>query len=223
MGQRLVHRNPFHRIKREHAAQKVPCRIVRQLGHIRRCHPLKHLVRKQLPERTSRHNRLIANVSLRAGRCACDKLWPRRTECFDDAHPLVDMIGAGEQDRPLLAHHNVGGFQVPVNDAGRVEVANAAQHLVDEEGYALVVELGTEHVLQAAVHQLGEDVHIAEGVERLLRGAYHTAPCTPIPIGIISANVHEHDRATSSIGVSQIQPSALPLLVLAVLAVTPDR
>jgi hypothetical protein len=56
-----------------------------------------------------------------------------------------------------------------VNDARQVEVLDAAEHLVEEVGHALVVQVHVDHLAQVRVHQLHHDVQVQELLERLLR------------------------------------------------------
>ena len=46
----------------------------------------------------------------------------------------------------------------PVNDTGRVEVLDATEHLVEEVGHALVVEVHLDDLTQVGVHQLHHQV-----------------------------------------------------------------
>lgn len=45
-----------------------------------------------------------------------------------------------------------------MDDAGRVEVLDAAEQLVEQVGHALVVELHLDHLTQVRVHQLHHQV-----------------------------------------------------------------
>lgn len=51
-----------------------------------------------------------------------------------------------------------------------MQVLDAAQHLVHEEGQPLVVQRIADHDAQVGVHSLGEQVNVPEGVQRVLRG-----------------------------------------------------
>ena len=56
-----------------------------------------------------------------------------------------------------------------MDDAGEVEVLDAAEHLVEEVGHALVVQVHVDHLAQVGVHQLHHDVEVQEVLQRLLR------------------------------------------------------
>lgn len=69
---------------------------------------------------------------------------------------------AGRADREGRETH-------PVNDAGRVQVFDAAKHLVEQVGHALVVQVHLDHLTQIRVHQFHDEVHVLELLEGLLR------------------------------------------------------
>lgn len=46
----------------------------------------------------------------------------------------------------------------PVYDAGRVQMFDATQHLVEQVGHPLVVQLHLNHLAQVGVHQLHHKV-----------------------------------------------------------------
>ena len=56
-----------------------------------------------------------------------------------------------------------------MDDAGEVEMLDAAEHLVEEVGHALVVQIHVDHLAQVGVHQLHHDVEVEEVLQRLLR------------------------------------------------------
>ena len=56
-----------------------------------------------------------------------------------------------------------------MDDAGEVEVLDAAQHLVQEVGHPLVVQVHVDHLAQVGVHQLHHDVQVKELFQRFLR------------------------------------------------------
>ena len=58
--------------------------------------------------------------------------------------------------------------KLPVDDAGEVEVLDAAQHLVEEVGHALMVQVHVDHLAQVRVHELHHDVEVEEVLQRLL-------------------------------------------------------
>lgn len=49
-------------------------------------------------------------------------------------------------------------FSHPVYDAGRVQMFDATQHLVEQVGHPLVVQLHLNHLAQVGVHQLHHKV-----------------------------------------------------------------
>jgi len=49
-------------------------------------------------------------------------------------------------------------LEYPVYDAGGVEVFDATQHLVEEVGHSLVVEVHLDHLTQVRIHQLHHQV-----------------------------------------------------------------
>ena len=55
-----------------------------------------------------------------------------------------------------------------MDDAGEVEVLDAAEHLVEEVGHALVVQVHVDHLAQVGVHQLHHDVQIKKLFQRFL-------------------------------------------------------
>ena len=57
---------------------------------------------------------------------------------------------------------------IPVDDTGEVEVLDAAQHLVEEVGHALMVQVHVDHLAQVRVHELHHDVEVEEVLQRLL-------------------------------------------------------
>ena len=63
---------------------------------------------------------------------------------------------------------HIGGGGAPVDDAGEVEVLDAAQHLVEEIGHALMVQVHVDHLAQVRVHELHHDVEVKEVLQRLL-------------------------------------------------------
>ena len=56
-----------------------------------------------------------------------------------------------------------------MDDAGEVEVLDAAQRLVEEVGHALMVQVHVYHLAQVRVHQLHHDVEVEKVLQRLLR------------------------------------------------------
>lgn len=56
-----------------------------------------------------------------------------------------------------------------MNNSGEMKVLDATQHLVQEVGHSLVVQIHVDHLAQIRVHQLHHDVQIEELLERLLR------------------------------------------------------
>lgn len=49
-------------------------------------------------------------------------------------------------------------FSHPVNDAGRVQMFDAAQHLIEQVGHPLMVQLHLYHLAQVGIHQLHHKV-----------------------------------------------------------------
>lgn len=56
-----------------------------------------------------------------------------------------------------------------MNNAGGVQVLDAAQHLVEEVGHALVIQIHLDHLAQIRVHKLHHQVHVLKLVQRPLR------------------------------------------------------
>ena len=56
-----------------------------------------------------------------------------------------------------------------MDNAGEVEVFDATEHLVEEVGHPLMVQVHVDHLTQVGVHQLHHDVQIKELFQRLLR------------------------------------------------------
>ena len=56
-----------------------------------------------------------------------------------------------------------------MNDTGRVEMLDAAQHLVQQVGHPLVVQVHLDDLAQVGVHELHDQVDILEFFERTLR------------------------------------------------------
>lgn len=56
-----------------------------------------------------------------------------------------------------------------MDDAGGVQVLDAAQHLVEEVRHALVVQIHLDHLAQVRVHQLHHQIHVLKLVQRPLR------------------------------------------------------
>lgn len=56
-----------------------------------------------------------------------------------------------------------------MDDAGLVEVVDAAEHLVEKEAHPLVVELHVDDLTEVGVHELHAQVHVVELAEGLLR------------------------------------------------------
>ena len=82
-----------------------------------------------------------------------------------------DLTTMLEGFRSLSVPHEISSFKIltllqnkdmPVDDAGEVEVLDAAEHLVEQVGHALVVEVHVDHLAQVRVHQLHHDVEVQE-------------------------------------------------------------
>lgn len=58
-------------------------------------------------------------------------------------------------------------FSHPVNDAGRVQMFDAAQHLIEQVGHPLVVQLHLNHLAQVGVHQLHHKITEQEGEKKV--------------------------------------------------------
>lgn len=56
-----------------------------------------------------------------------------------------------------------------MNDAGRMQMLDAAQHLVQQIRHALVVEIHLDHLAQVRVHQLHHQIDVLEVLQRALR------------------------------------------------------
>lgn len=56
-----------------------------------------------------------------------------------------------------------------MNNAGGVQVLDAAQHLVEEVRHTLVIQIHLDHLTQIRVHELHHQVHILKLVQRPLR------------------------------------------------------
>lgn len=56
-----------------------------------------------------------------------------------------------------------------MNNTGGVQVLDAAQHLVEEVGHALVIQIHLDHLAQIRVHELHHQVHVLKLVQRSLR------------------------------------------------------
>lgn len=56
-----------------------------------------------------------------------------------------------------------------MNDAGGVQVLDAAQHLIEKVRHTLVIQIHLDHLAQIRVHELHHQVHILKLVQRPLR------------------------------------------------------
>lgn len=56
----------------------------------------------------------------------------------------------------------------PVNDAGRVQMLDAAQHLVQQVGHPFVVQVHLDDLAQVGIHEFHNEVDILELFERTL-------------------------------------------------------
>lgn len=56
-----------------------------------------------------------------------------------------------------------------MNNAGGVQVLDAAQHLVEEVGHALVIQIHLDHLAEIRVHELHHQVYVLKLVQRPLR------------------------------------------------------
>lgn len=56
----------------------------------------------------------------------------------------------------------------PVYDACRVQVLDSAEHLVEQVGRALMIQVHLDHLAQVGVHQLHHQVHVLELLESAL-------------------------------------------------------
>lgn len=62
----------------------------------------------------------------------------------------------------------IGDITHPVNNAGGVQVLDAAQHLIEEVRHALVVQIHLDHLAQVRVHELHHQIHVLKLVQRPL-------------------------------------------------------
>lgn len=56
-----------------------------------------------------------------------------------------------------------------MDDAGRMQMLDAAQHLVQQIRHALVVEIHLDDLAQVGVHQLHHQIDVLEVLQRALR------------------------------------------------------
>lgn len=71
--------------------------------------------------------------------------------------------------RAVRSDDDVARLQIPVYDAGRVQMLDAAQHLIEQVTHPLVIQVHLNHLTQIRVHQLHHQVDILELFQRYLR------------------------------------------------------
>ena len=56
----------------------------------------------------------------------------------------------------------VGGFEVPVDDAGGMEMLDAAKHLIEQIRHSFVVQIHLNDLAQIGIHQFHDQIHVLQ-------------------------------------------------------------
>lgn len=83
-------------------------------------------------------------------------MYLKRPKCeFNGKMVTIKLQSQNKKRKKFVSH--------PVNDAGRVQMFDAAQHLIEKVGHPLVVQLHLNHLAQVGVHQLHHKVTEQDG------------------------------------------------------------
>lgn len=69
----------------------------------------------------------------------------------------------------ITSDDDIRGFQVPVDYSSTVKMSDAAEHLVEQIGESLVVQIHLDHLAKVRIHQFHYDVEVIELVKAFLR------------------------------------------------------
>lgn len=62
-----------------------------------------------------------------------------------------------------------------MDDAGRVQVSDATQDLVEQVGHPLMVQVHVDHLAEAGIHQLHHQIPKSPGRKEKVKQGYKTA------------------------------------------------